>query len=81
MATLGAARDRTAVPLLVPQLLGEYPLVREWARRALTSILGRCDVDLAADDETIARQAVSCGGALPSAPLSAGHTADEEPED
>jgi predicted CXXCH cytochrome family protein len=81
MATLGAARDRAAVPLLARQLLGEYPLVREWARRALTSILGRCEVDLAADDEAIARQAVSCGGALLSAPPSAGHAADEDPED
>jgi predicted CXXCH cytochrome family protein len=81
MAALGAARDRAAVPLLVRQLLGEYPLVREWAKRALTSILGRCDVDLAADDEAIARQAASCGGALTSTPFPAGRTADEDPED
>jgi predicted CXXCH cytochrome family protein len=81
MATLGAARDRAAVPLLTRQLLGAYPLVREWARRALTSVLGRCDVDLAADDATIARQAMSCGGAPPAAPLPAARAADEDPED
>lgn len=45
MATLGGARDCAAAPLIARQLLGEYPLVREWAKRALTSILGRCDVD------------------------------------
>jgi predicted CXXCH cytochrome family protein len=81
MATLGAARDRAAVPLLTRQLLGAYPLVREWARRALISVLGRCDVDLAADDATIARQAASCGGPAPIAPLPVGAAADEDPED
>jgi predicted CXXCH cytochrome family protein len=82
MATLGAGRDRSAVPLVARQLLGEYPLVREWAKRALTSILGRCDVDLAADDATIARQASSCGGLTPVAPATAtDHATDEDPED
>jgi predicted CXXCH cytochrome family protein len=81
MATLGDARDRAAVPQLTRQLLGAYPLVREWARRALTSVLGRCDVDLAADDATIARQAVSCGGPASIAPPPAGAAADEDPED
>ena len=81
MATLGAARDRAAVPLLTRQLLSEYPLVREWALRALSSILGRCDVDLAADDAAIARQALSCGGAVPDAPAPAGHAVEEDPED
>jgi predicted CXXCH cytochrome family protein len=81
MATLGAVRDRAAVPLLTRQLLSAYPLVREWARRALTSVLGRCDVDLAADDATIARQAASCGGPAPIAPLPVGAAADEDPED
>ena len=56
-------RDRSAAPLIARQLVGDYPLVREWAKRALTSILGRCDVDLAADDAAIARAAASCGGA------------------
>jgi hypothetical protein len=81
MATLGEGRDRAAAPLVARQLLGEYPLVREWAKRALTSILGRCDVDLAADDAAIARQAASCGGLGPIAPAAAGHAPDEEPED
>ena len=82
MATLGAARDRSAAPLIARQLVGDYPLVREWAKRALTSILGRCDVDLAADDAAIARAAASCGGIIPSAPVpAAGHVRDEDPED
>ncbi len=84
MATLGAARDRSAVPLLARQLLGDYPLVREWAKRALTAILGRCDVDLAADDASIARAAVSCGGASPSgtvAPPARASSDGEDPED
>ncbi len=81
MATLGDARDRAAAPLIARQLVGEYPLVREWAKRALTSILGRCDVDLAADDESIARAAASCGGSIGALPAPAGHAADEDPED
>ncbi len=80
MATLGAVRDRSAVPLVARQLVGDYPLVREWAKRALTSILGRCDVDLAADDVAIARAAASCGAAPVPVPT-AGPTRDEDPED
>ncbi len=82
IATLGESRDRSAVPLLTKQLLGDYPLVREWAKRALTSILGRCDVDLAADDSTIAQQAASCGGSSVAAtPAPASTAPDEDPED
>jgi hypothetical protein len=79
IATLGEARAGDAVPLIASRLLSEYPLVREWAKRALTSIRGRCDVDLAADDLSIARQASSCGAASiapPGAP-----PGDEPPED
>ena len=46
IATLGERRDRSAAPLIAKQLVGDYPLVREWAKRALVKILGRCDVDL-----------------------------------
>jgi hypothetical protein len=82
MATFGALRDRSAAPLIARQLVGEYPLVREWAKRALTSILGRCEVDLAADDAAIAAAAASCGGAGPIAPSpAAGHAVEEDPED
>jgi predicted CXXCH cytochrome family protein len=80
MATLGAAGDRAAVPLIARQLVGDYPLVREWAKRALTSILGRCDVDLAADDAAIARAAAACGaGSIPTP--AAGRARDEDAED
>ncbi len=79
LATLGEARARDAVPAVARELLDEYPLVRDWARRALVSILGRCDVDLAADDATIARQGGLCAG-VPIAP-SGGQVHDEDPED
>ncbi len=88
IATFGELRERDAAPLVAAQLSGEYPLVREWAKRAMTSILGRCDVNLAADDATIAREAASCagtgprkeapGGPSPAPPPPSG---DEEPED
>jgi len=79
IATLGTARARDAVPLVARELLNDYPLVREWARRALASILGRCDVDLSADDATIAREGAACAGApITSRPAKA---SDEEPED
>jgi predicted CXXCH cytochrome family protein len=84
MASLGAARDRLAAPLIARQLVGDYPLVREWAKRALTLILGRCDVDLATDDAAIARAAVSCGAVsadAPAQPSGHGHAIDEDPED
>jgi hypothetical protein len=35
MATLSEAHAADAVPLIARQLGSEYPLVREWARRAL----------------------------------------------
>jgi predicted CXXCH cytochrome family protein len=85
IAMFGASRDRSAVPLVARQLASDYPLVREWAKRALESILGRCDVDLAADDAAIARAAVSCGGgagpARPAAAPAVGRASDEDPED
>jgi predicted CXXCH cytochrome family protein len=81
MATLGASRDRAAVPLLARQLVADYPLLREWAKRALTSILGRCDVDLGADDDAIARQAAACAGGSPVTPTPGGRASDEDPED
>jgi predicted CXXCH cytochrome family protein len=80
MASLAEAGARDAAPLVARELLGEYPLVREWALRALASMLGRCEVDLAADDAAIARQAAACGGSPAPAPGGA-PAADEEPED
>jgi predicted CXXCH cytochrome family protein len=83
IATLGEARDRSAAPLIAKELVGEYPLVREWAKRALASINGRCDVDLAADDATIARAAAACGASIPDAPAAPPRSPsrDEDPED
>ncbi len=91
IATLGEAHARDAVAGVSRELLDEYPLIREWAKRALASMLGRCDVDLAADDDEILRQAVSsCGASVDRVrpddtardrrPV--GHpAADEDPED
>jgi len=79
IATLGAAKARDAAPLIGRELLSDYPLIRDWAKRALVSILGRCDVDLSANDATIARQASAClGGPIP--PPVASPT-NEDPED
>ena len=82
MATLAEAHARDAVPLVAKQLLNPYPLVRQWAARALGALTdpGRCEVDLAADDEVIARQAVACGAASAAPTETAAHH-DEDPED
>jgi hypothetical protein len=83
IALLGEAKARDAAPLIARQLLNDYPLVREWAKRALVSVLGRCEVNLSADDSTIASQAAVCAGA-PVAPPGAPSTVpprDEDPED
>jgi predicted CXXCH cytochrome family protein len=79
IAVLGEAGARDAVPLVARSLLSEYPLVREWAKRSLVSILGRCDVDLGSDDATIAKQARTCGGTALVPPGAA--TSSDEPED
>lgn len=68
MSVLGQAHARDAVPLIAPSLLSEYPLVREWAKRSLTSILGRCDVDLSAPDAALREQAARCAGLAVTAP-------------
>jgi predicted CXXCH cytochrome family protein len=84
IATLGEARDRSALPLIARELVGEYPLVREWAKRALVAITGRCDVDLAADDAAIVRAAAACGAPIADAPAASGSSPssrDEDPED
>ncbi len=78
IGTLGEAGARDAAPMVARQLLSGYPLVREWAKRALVSMLGRCDVDLAADDATIARQAAQYTHAPVAQPAAA---VDEDPED
>jgi predicted CXXCH cytochrome family protein len=78
IATLGEVGARDAAPAVAGQLLNAYPLVREWAKRALASMMGSCDVDLAADDATIARQAQPYAHAPLAAPTA---PADEEPED
>jgi predicted CXXCH cytochrome family protein len=81
IAQLGEARDRDAAPLIGKELLSDYPLVREWARRALVSILGRCDVNLSADDSIIAAEAAACASiAVPVAPAAV-PPRDEDPED
>jgi len=38
IGVLGEARARDAAPLVAKQLSNEYPLVREWARRALDTM-------------------------------------------
>jgi predicted CXXCH cytochrome family protein len=83
MASLADARDRSAVPLVARELVGEYPLVREWAKRALVSLRGRCDVDLGADDAAIAKAAVACGASASDVPEppSRATSRDEDPED
>ncbi|HXX70601.1 MAG TPA: cytochrome c3 family protein [Polyangiaceae bacterium] len=84
IAVLAERGVRDAAPRIARELLSEYPLVREWAHRALTSLTGRCNVDLAADDETIAAQArASCaaGSALPTRPNQTGVRSEEDPED
>jgi hypothetical protein len=86
IALLGEAKAADAAPAIARELTGDYPLVREWAKRALVSIRGACDVDLAASDDDIARHARGCAGsaASPSAPVSPVPTRpahDEEPED
>jgi Doubled CXXCH motif (Paired_CXXCH_1) len=79
IAILGEAHAADAARLVGRELLNEYPLVREWAKRAMESMLGRCDVDLAADDATIAGQAAVCAGG-PIAPPEP-QLGDEAPED
>jgi hypothetical protein len=84
IAVLGESGARDAAPAIARELLDEYPLVREWAKRALVALLGRCDVDLAAADDAIAAQARACAGAAalpppPRAPSPA--SPDEDPED
>ena len=82
IAMLGERHARGAVPLIARELTGDYPLVREWAKRSLTAILGRCDVDLAQDRAAIARASSACGGAAAAADVArAAGGADEEPED
>jgi hypothetical protein len=83
IAALGEKGARDAAPRIAGELLSDYPLVREWARRALVSILGRCDVDLAADDATIAAQAHSCAGSdrLPTPSAQTPASSQEDPED
>ena len=77
----GEGRARAAVPLIARDLVSEYPLLREWAKRALVSILGRCDVDLTAKDDAIAEQAAACGGVSASVVRSPPTQRDEDPED
>lgn len=79
IATLGTAKARDAAPLVARELLSEYPLIRDWARRSLVSILGRCDVDLSASDPIIAHQATACLGAA--IPQRLATPTDEDPED
>jgi hypothetical protein len=79
MATLGEHHVKSAAPLVARELTAEYPLLREWAKRSLAAIVGRCDVDLTRDDATIARAAAGCGG--PPGPVTPHAGPDEDPED
>jgi hypothetical protein len=79
VATLGEAHDASAARSVARELLDEYPLVREWAKVALTSIRGACDVDLMAEDAVIAGQAAACAGGPIEAPKALPR--DEDPED
>jgi predicted CXXCH cytochrome family protein len=86
---LGEARAADAVPAIARELTDEYPLVREWAKRALGAIRGPCDVDLAAKDDSIAAAARACGAAPVAGPASGTAAAvapsprhdDDDPED
>jgi predicted CXXCH cytochrome family protein len=83
MATLGESHARDAAPAIAAQLLNAYPLVREWAKRSLVALLGRCEVDLARDDASIAREAAACAGSAVATPAlpQAGPSHEEDPED
>jgi hypothetical protein len=82
LAALGESGARDAAPAVAAELLDEYPLVREWALRATRSLVGRCDVDLAASDEIIARQGAACVPAFhPLPPARVDASRDETPED
>ena len=62
----GEARDRAAIPALVPMLWHEYPLVRYYAQRALQTITGdpvAIDVGAAAADVKRAADAWVTGAA------------------
>jgi predicted CXXCH cytochrome family protein len=61
IATLGEVHANDAAGRIASRLLSDYPLVREWAKRALGTIRPSCNVDLSADDAAIARQASDCG--------------------
>jgi predicted CXXCH cytochrome family protein len=66
IAFYGEARDRSAIPALVPMLAHEYPLVRYFAQRALQTITGdpvAIDVGAPAADVRVA--AAAWLGALP----------------
>jgi predicted CXXCH cytochrome family protein len=80
IATLGEAHAADAARGIARELLDEYPLVREWAKAALTSIRGACEVDLSASDAVIARQAAVCGGGPVEAPGAAAPR-EEDPGD
>jgi predicted CXXCH cytochrome family protein len=66
IATLGEAHARDAAPLIAAQLASDYPLVREWAARALG------DLGLPAPPQSKAGMARTPGQAGP---------VDEDPED
>ncbi|HEY4013171.1 MAG TPA: cytochrome c3 family protein [Polyangiaceae bacterium] len=81
MATLGEAHAADAAPAVARELLDAYPLVREWAKAALGSMRGACEVDLAADDAAIAKQAAVCAGGRIEVPEAVPREHDEDPED
>jgi predicted CXXCH cytochrome family protein len=81
IAVLGESGARDVAPAIARELLDDYPLVREWAKRALVALLGTCEVDLAATDDAIAAQARACTGVSPSRPGPSPASPDEDPED
>ncbi len=58
MILLGERKDLEALPSLLISLTNPYPLLRYFARKALSDLTGRpCDVDLEQEDEKIRTQA------------------------
>jgi hypothetical protein len=58
VAVLGEKRDQRALPLLVPQLSHEYPLVRYFAKHAIETMTGTpLEVDVGKPAAEVAAQA------------------------
>jgi hypothetical protein len=61
LAVLGASHDRGAAPLFAAELADEYPLLRDFAARALRDTFGpACDLHLGGDREIRDRETERC---------------------